>query len=110
MMERKKAKETFICRFCKEEFPRHSKLQFCCNKAKCNYQRDLIKNPRKGGREITCCICEKKTIVRHGKAITCGPKCSKERGRRSNLAIGLAYRAKERRERDQLKKERICQK
>ena len=101
IMERKKAKGTFICKFCRESFPSRSKGQFCCNKAKCKYQRDLIlKPPLKGGRDITCVVCSKKTTVRHGRAVTCGKECSKELNRRNNLVNGLVFRKKQREERE----------
>ena len=54
IMERKKTKGTFVCRFCKESFPSSSKCQFCCNKGTCRYQRSLILKPLKGGRDIVC--------------------------------------------------------
>ena len=101
IMERKKTKGTFVCKFCKESFPRSSPTQFCCNKGKCIYQRDLIlKPPLKGSRDIVCRICSKKATVRHGRAVTCGKECSKELNRRNNLANGLAFRKKQREERD----------
>ena len=111
LMERKKTKKTFICRFCKEEFPRNSPVQFCCKQQKCIYQRQLEKYPRKGGRKITCVICKKKVTVTHSRAITCSTKCSKEHNRRNNLINGLSFRVKERRKKAELKrKEMACQK
>ena len=94
--ERKKTKVTFICRFCKESFPRSSPSQFCCNKEKCRYQRVLERKPLKGGRDIVCRICSKKVTVRHSRAVTCGKECSKELNRRNNLVNGLAFRKKQR--------------
>ena len=100
IMERKKTKGTFICKFCKESFPRSSPTQFCCNKGKCIYQRDrILKPPLKGGRDIVCRICSKKVTVRHGRAVTCSKECSKELNRRNNLVNGLAFRKKQRDER-----------
>jgi len=110
IMERKKTKETFICRFCKESFPRSSPQQFCCNKGKCRYQHGLIKKPLKGGRHITCRICNKEATVTHSRAVTCGPKCSAENNRRINLVNGLSYRKKERRLLLKKRKESACQK
>ena len=110
IMERKKTKETFMCRFCKESFPRSSPQQFCCNKAKCRYQHGLIKKPLKGGRKITCRICNKEATVTHSRAVTCGPKCSAENNRRINLVNGLSYRKKERRLLLKKRKEAACQK
>ena len=110
IMERKKTKETFICRFCKESFPRSSPQQFCCNKGKCRYQHGLIKKPLKGGRKITCRICNKETIVTHSRAVTCGPECSAENNRRINLSNALSYRNKERSMLLKKRKEIACQK
>ena len=93
IMERKKTKGTFVCRFCKESFPRSSPRQFCCNKGKCRYQYGLIKKPLKGGRDIVCSICSKKVTVRHSRAVTCSKECSKELNRNKNIA-----HAKKRRE------------
>ena len=93
IMERKKAKGTFVCRFCKESFPRSSLSQFCCYKGTCRYQRSLILKPLKGGRDITCVVCKKKATVRHSRAVTCGKECSKELSRRKNIS-----HAKKRRE------------
>ena len=84
--ERKKTKVTFICRFCKESFPRSSPSQFCCNKEKCRYQRVLERKPLKGGRDIVCRVCNKKTTVPHSRAVTCGKECSKELNRKNNIA------------------------
>ena len=100
IMERKKTKGTFVCRFCKESFPRSSPSQYCCNKGTCRYQRSLILKPLKGGRDITCVVCKKKVTVRHSRAVTCGKECSKELNRRNNLVNGLAFRKKQRKERD----------
>ena len=86
IMERKKTTGTFICRFCKESFPRSSPSQFCCNKGKCRYQRGLLLKPLKGGRDIVCRICNKETIVRHSRAVTCGKECRKELNRKNNIA------------------------
>ena len=86
IMERKKTKGTFICRFCKESFPRSSPSQFCCNKGTCRYQRGLILKPLKGGRDIVCRVCNKETTVRHSRAVTCSKECSKEHNKRKNLA------------------------
>ena len=110
IMERKKTKETFICRFCKESFPRSSPQQFCCNKGKCRYQHGLIKKPLKGGRKITCRICNKETIVTHSRAVTCGSECSAENNRRINLSNALSYRNKERSMLLKKRKEIACQK
>ena len=95
IMERKKTKGTFVCRFCKESFPRSSKGQFCCNKGTCRYQRSLILKPLKGGRDIVCRICSKKVTVRHSRAVTCGKECSKELNKKNNLVHGLALRKKQ---------------
>jgi hypothetical protein len=92
IMERKKTKGTFICKFCRESFPSSSPSQFCCNKGKCRYQRGLMIKPLKGGRDIVCRICSKKATVRHSRAVTCGKECSKELNRKKNLAHGLAFR------------------
>ena len=100
IMECKKTKGTFVCRFCKESFPRSSPRQFCCNKGKCRYQYGLIKKPLKGGRDIVCRICSKKVTVRHSRAVTCSKECSKELNRRNNLVNGLAFREKQRKERN----------
>ena len=100
IMERKKTKGTFVCRFCKESFPRSSPSQFCCNKAKCIYKRSLILKPLKGGRDIVCRICSKKVTVKHSRAVTCSKECSKELNRRNNLVLGLAFRKKQREERN----------
>ena len=100
IMERKKTKGTFICKFCRESFPSSSKGQFCCNKAKCRYQRSLILKPLKGGRDIVCRICSKKVTVKHSRAVTCSKECSKELNRNKNLVNGLAFRKKQREERD----------
>ena len=56
--------------------------------------------PLKGGRDIVCRICSKKTTVRHGRAVTCGKECSKELNRRNNLVNGLVFRKKQREERE----------
>ena len=111
LMDRKKTKVTFICRFCKGEFPRHSASQFCCKQEKCKYQRALIRKPLKGGRKIKCSICDKETIVKHSRALTCSPECSAERNRRNNLINGLSFRVKERKrkKKEQLRKETSCQ-
>ena len=93
IMERKKTKGTFICKFCRESFPSSSPSQFCCNKAKCRYQRGLMIKPLKGGRDIVCRICSKKVTVRHSRAVTCSKECSKELNRNKNVA-----HAKKRRE------------
>ena len=110
IMERKKTKGTFVCRFCKESFPRSSPRQFCCNKGTCRYQYGLIKKPLKGGRHITCRICNKEATVTHSRAVTCGPKCSAENNRRINLGNGRSYRKKERRLLLKKRKELACQK
>ena len=86
IMERKKTKSTFVCRFCKESFPQSSPRQFCCNKGKCRYQRGLILKPLKGGRGIVCRVCNKEATVRHSRAVTCGKECSKELNRKNNIA------------------------
>ena len=99
IMDRRKTKVTYICRFCKESFPRRSPSQFCCGQAKCVYQRSLIKNPLKCGRDIVCRMCNKKATVQHSRAVTCGKECSKELNRRNNLVLGLAFRANQRKER-----------
>ena len=108
--ERKKTKQTFTCRFCKEKFPRNSPVQYCCKQPKCIYKRSLINNPRKGGRKITCAVCGKEVTVTHSRAITCGKECSTERNRRSNLANGLSFRVKSKRKRERKRKEQLCQK
>ena len=100
IMERKKTKGTFICKFCRESFPSSSPSQFCCNKAKCRYQRGLMIKPLKGGRDIVCRICSKKTTVRHSRAVTCSKECSKELNRRNNLVNGLVFRKKQREKRE----------
>ena len=100
IMERKKTKGTFICKFCRESFPSSSKGQFCCNKAKCRYQRGLMIKPLKGGRDITCVVCKKKTTVKHSRAVTCSKECSKELNRRNNLVNGLVFRKKQREKRE----------
>ena len=100
IMERKKTKGTFICKFCRESFPSSSKGQFCCNKAKCRYQRVLMIKPLKGGRDIRCVVCKKKTTVRHSRAVTCSKECSKELNRRNNLVNGLVFRKKQREKRE----------
>jgi hypothetical protein len=111
IVERKKTKATFICRFCKEKFPRNSPVQYCCKQQKCIYKRSLINNPRKGGRDITCVICKKKVTVTHGRSVTCSTKCSKEHNRKNNLVRGLSLRLKERIQNAELKrKEMACQK
>ena len=111
IVERKKTKSTFTCRFCKEKFPRSSPVQYCCKQPKCIYKRSLINNPRKGGRDITCVVCKKKVTVTHGRAVTCGKECSKELNRKNNLINGLSFRVKERRKKAELKrKEMACQK
>ena len=111
MMERKKTRVTFICRFCKGEFPRHSAGQFCCKQEKCKYQMSLLRKPLKGGRKIKCSICNKEAIVKHSRALTCSPECSVERNRRSNLANGLKWRVKQKRKRayNAKRKETSCQ-
>ena len=86
IMERKKTKGTFVCRFCKESFPSSSKGQFCCNKGTCRYQRSLILKPLKGGRDIVCRVCSKKVTVKHSRAVTCSKECSKEHNRNKNVA------------------------
>ena len=93
IVERKKTKGTFVCRFCKESFPRVSPRQFCCNKGTCCYQRSLILKPLKGGRDIVCRICNKKVTVQHSRAVTCSKECSKEHNRSKKVA-----HAKKRRE------------
>ena len=98
--ERKKTKGTFVCKFCKESFPRSSSSQYCCNKKNCQYQRSLINKPLKGGRDIVCRICSKKATVQHSRAVTCSKECSKELNRKNNLVLGLAFRKKQREERD----------
>ena len=108
--ERKKEKETFVCRHCNETFPKRSPTQVCCKKLKCRYQQGLINNPRKGGRDITCIICNKKATVTHGRAVTCGKECSAERNRRKNLTNGLSFRVKSKRQREQKRKGELCQK
>tara|TARA_R110002051_G_scaffold90119_1_gene158754 strand:- start:2921 stop:3352 length:432 start_codon:yes stop_codon:yes gene_type:complete len=108
IVERKKTKETFTCRFCKQSFPRISPKQFCCRQAKCRYQHSLIRRPLKGGRKITCRICNKETTVTHSGAVTCGPECSAENNRRINLVNGLACRKKNRTLKK--RKEMTCQK
>ena len=100
IMDRRKTKVTFICRFCKESFPRRSPSQFCCGQGKCKYQHSLIKNPLKGSRDIVCCVCNKKAAVQHSRAVTCGKECSKELSRKKNIVRGLAFREKERREKN----------
>ena len=100
IIDRKKIKVTFICRFCNGEFPRRSPSQFCCGQAKCVYQRSLIKNPLKGGRDIVCRMCNKKATVQHSRAVTCGKECSKELNRKKHLVRGLAFRKKEKSERN----------
>jgi len=111
IMERKKTKKNFTCRFCKGEFPRSSPAQYCCKQPKCIYQRSLVKYPLKAGRDITCVVCKKKVTVTHGRAVTCGKECSKELNRRNNLINGLSFRVKERRKKAELRrKEMECQK
>jgi len=100
IMERKKTKGTFICKFCRESFPSSSPSQFCCNKGKCRYQRGLMIKPLKGGRDIVCRICSKKATVQHSRAVTCSKECSKELNRKKNLVNGLAFKKKQREERD----------
>ena len=100
IMERKKTKGTFICRFCKESFPRSSSSQFCCNKGTCRYQRGLILKPLKGGRDIVCRICNKEATVRHSRAVTCGKECSKELNRSKNLAHAKKRKEKNARNRE----------
>ena len=56
--------------------------------------------PLKGGRDIVCRICSQKVTVRHGRAVTCSKECSKELNRRNNLVNGLAFRKKQREERE----------
>lgn len=99
IMERKKTKGTFVCRFCKESFPSSSKGQFCCNKGTCRYQRSLILKPLKGGRDIVCRVCSKKVTVKHSRAVTCSKECSKEHNRNKNVAH--AKKRKEMNARDQ---------
>jgi len=103
IMERKKTKGTFVCRFCKESFPRSSPSQYCCNKGTCRYQRSLILKPLKGGRDIVCRICSKKVTVKHSRAVTCSKECSKELNRRKNLTHSIAIRKNKR---DNNRKER----
>tara|TARA_Y100001949_G_C15852952_1_gene271482 strand:- start:35 stop:616 length:582 start_codon:yes stop_codon:yes gene_type:complete len=92
--ERKKTKQTFTCRFCKEKFPRNSPVQYCCKQPKCVYERSLINNPRKGDRNITCVICKKKVTVTHSRSITCSRECSTERNRMRNRIKSKRWRAK----------------
>ena len=100
IMDRRKTKVTFICRFCKESFPRRSPSQFCCGQGKCKYQHSLIKTPLKGSRDIVCCVCNKKATVQHSRAVTCGKECSKELSRKKSIVRGLAFREKEKREKN----------
>ena len=86
IMERKKTKGTFVCRFCKKSFPQSSPRQFCCNKEKCKYQRGLILKPLKGARDIVCRVCDKKAAVQHSRAVTCSKECSIELNRKNNIA------------------------
>ena len=99
IMERKKTKGTFICRFCKESFPSSAPSQYCCNKGTCRYQRGLILKPLKGGRDIVCRVCSKKVTVKHSRAVTCSKECSKEHNRNKNVAH--AKKRKEMNARDQ---------
>jgi len=99
IMERKKTKGTFVCRFCKESFPRSSPSQYCCNKGTCRYQRSLILKPLKGGRDIVCRVCNKEATVQHSRAVTCGKECSKELNRSKNVTH--AKKRKEMNARDQ---------
>lgn len=111
IVERKKTKETFTCRFCKEKFPRRSPNQYCCKQQKCIYQRSLIRNPIQGGRDITCVVCKKKVTVTHSRSVTCSKDCSVELNRKNNLMRGLSFRVKERRKIAELRRKEItCQK
>ena len=109
IVERKKTKSTFICKYCNTKVEQTRTSKVTCGSRECRNAHARAYKRNKVARKITCRICKTELEVTQSRQVTCSKKCSEENNRRTSLA-GARRRQKYSGVWDRKRRELECQK